>query len=214
MYVCMYICMYVYMYNQITAELTGINNIINQLYFQKGAGIPMAKNGNKRKWSTLRDNEKCTRILTSFVFLVESKLDFHGPHSYIELMGVGQSLSRVWLFATPLTVPTRLLCPWESPDKNTGVGSHSLPQRIFLTQGLNPGLLPCRQVHYHLSHQRIPFRTYHVTSQASQVVPEVKNPAAGDIRDTGFPWVREIPWRKAWQSTPLFLPRESHGWGA
>ena len=57
----------------------------------------MAKNGNKRKWSTLRDNEKCTRILTSFVFLVESKLDFHGPHSYIELMGVGQSLSRVWL---------------------------------------------------------------------------------------------------------------------
>ena len=25
------------------------------------------------------------------------------------------------------------------------------------------------------------------------------------------PWVRKIPWRKAWQSTPVFLPGESHG---
>ena len=28
----------------------------------------------------------------------------------------------------------------------------------------------------------------------------------------GFdPWVRKIPWRKAWQPTPVFLPGESHG---
>ena len=25
------------------------------------------------------------------------------------------------------------------------------------------------------------------------------------------PWVRKIPWRRAWQPTPVFLPRESHG---
>ena len=25
------------------------------------------------------------------------------------------------------------------------------------------------------------------------------------------PWVRKIPWRRRWQSTPAFLPRESHG---
>ena len=37
--------------------------------------------------------------------------------------------------------PTRLLCPWNSPGKNPGVDCHSLLQRIFLTQGLNPGLL-------------------------------------------------------------------------
>ena len=37
--------------------------------------------------------------------------------------------------------PTRLLCPWDSPGKNSGVGSHSLLQRIFLTQGSNLGLL-------------------------------------------------------------------------
>ena len=37
--------------------------------------------------------------------------------------------------------PTRLLCPWDSPGKNTRVGSHSLLQEIILTQGLNLGLL-------------------------------------------------------------------------
>ena len=37
--------------------------------------------------------------------------------------------------------PTRLLCPWYSPVKNTGVGCHSLLQEIFPTQGLNPYLL-------------------------------------------------------------------------
>ena len=25
------------------------------------------------------------------------------------------------------------------------------------------------------------------------------------------PWIRKIPWRKAWQPTPVFLPGESHG---
>ena len=34
--------------------------------------------------------------------------------------------------------PTRFLCPWNSPGKNTGVGCHFLLQGIFQTQGLNP----------------------------------------------------------------------------
>ena len=38
--------------------------------------------------------------------------------------------------------PTRLLCLWDSLGKNTGVGSHSLLQGIFLTQRLNLGLPP------------------------------------------------------------------------
>ena len=33
--------------------------------------------------------------------------------------------------------PTRLLCPWDSPGKNTGVGCHVFLQGIFLTQGSN-----------------------------------------------------------------------------
>ena len=41
----------------------------------------------------------------------------------------------------------------------------------------------------------------------------VKNPAAkaGDLRDGFKPWVGKIPWRRAWQPTPVFLPGESHG---
>jgi len=37
--------------------------------------------------------------------------------------------------------PVRLLCLWDSPGKNTGVGYHALLQGIFLTQGLNSSLL-------------------------------------------------------------------------
>ena len=44
--------------------------------------------------------------------------------------------------------PARLPCAWDSPDKNTGVGSHSLLQGIFLTQGLNSGLLYGMQIVY------------------------------------------------------------------
>ena len=49
--------------------------------------------------------------------------------------------------------PSRLLCPWNSPGKNPGVDCHFLLQGIFLTQGSNLGLLCCRHVLYHLSHQ-------------------------------------------------------------
>ena len=49
--------------------------------------------------------------------------------------------------------PTRFLCPWNSPGKNTGMGSHSLLQGIFLTQGLNLGLLHFRQILYCLRQQ-------------------------------------------------------------
>ena len=38
-------------------------------------------------------------------------------------------------------VPASLLCPWDSPGKNTGVGSHFLLQGIFPTQGSNPSIL-------------------------------------------------------------------------
>jgi len=48
---------------------------------------------------------------------------------------------------------------------------------------------------------------------ASQVALVVKNlPANARDRRCGFyPWVRKIPWRRAWQPTPVSLPRKSHG---
>ena len=50
--------------------------------------------------------------------------------------------------------PHELYSLWNYPGQNTGVGSLSLFQGIFPIQGLNPGLLHCRQILYCLNHQR------------------------------------------------------------
>ena len=51
------------------------------------------------------------------------------------------SFSCIWLHAIIWTAPTRLLCPWDSPGKNTGVDCHALLQEILLILGSNPCLL-------------------------------------------------------------------------
>ena len=53
-------------------------------------------------------------------------------------------------------LPHELFSLWNSPGQNTGMGSLSLLQGIFPTQGSNPGLLHCRWILYQLSHQRSP----------------------------------------------------------
>ena len=52
--------------------------------------------------------------------------------------------------------PARLLWPWNSPGKKTGVGWHSLLQGIFLTQGLTQVSCIGRQILYPLSHKGCP----------------------------------------------------------
>ena len=52
--------------------------------------------------------------------------------------------------------PHGLYSPWNSPGRNTRVGSLSLLQGIFPTQGSHPGLPHCRQILYHLSHNASP----------------------------------------------------------
>ena len=65
-------------------------------------------------------------------------------------------LSCIWLFVTcGLYSLPGSFCPWDSPDKNIGVGCHALFQGIFPTQESNPclqGLLYFRQVLYPLRH--------------------------------------------------------------
>ena len=58
--------------------------------------------------------------------------------------------------------PVRLLCLWNSPGKNTGVGSHSLLQGIFLTWARSPNLslLHYRWILYHLSTREVLMSLY------------------------------------------------------
>ena len=49
--------------------------------------------------------------------------------------------------------PQGLYSPWNSPGQNIGVGSLSLLQGIFPSQGWNPGIPQCRWILYYLSHK-------------------------------------------------------------
>ena len=62
-----------------------------------------------------------------------------------------QLLTRPTL-CNPWTVARQASLSMEFPGKNTGVGCHFLLQGVFPTQGLNLGLLHCRQTLHHLSH--------------------------------------------------------------
>ena len=85
-------------------------------------------------------------------------------HDGIQIQRTGQprSGSSVSRSAVSNSLPprglysTRLLCPRDSPGKNTGVGCHFLLQGIFQTQQSNLGLLHCRWILYHLGHYGSP----------------------------------------------------------
>ena len=73
----------------------------------------------------------------------------HATHSTLLIPSVGS-----------ISMQTHeLYSPWNSPGQNTGVGSLSLLQGIFPTQGSNPGLLHCRRILYQLSHKGSPIQT-------------------------------------------------------
>ena len=71
--------------------------------------------------------------------------------------------------------PHGLYSPWNSPGQNTGVGSLSLLQEIFLIQGSSPGLLHCRQILYQLSHKR-----------SSRILAWVAYPFSEDLPNPGI----------------------------
>ena len=103
--------------------------------------------------------------------------------------------------------PHGLLIPWNSPGQNTGVGTLSLLQGIFPTQGLNLGLPHCRRILYQLSHKGSP-----------RILECVAYPfSSGSSRPWFNSWVGKIPCRREWLPTPVFWPGEFHGlyssWG-
>lgn len=86
-----------------------------------------------------------------------------------------------------------LYSPWNFLGQNTGVGSLSLLQGIFPTQGLNPGLLHCRRIFYQLSHKR----------------------STGILEWVAYPFSRVLPNPEIKPETPAFqvdsLPTELSG---
>ena len=83
--------------------------------------------------------------------------------------------------------------PWNSPGQNTGVGSLSLLQGVFPTQGLNPGLPHCRQNLYHLSHQvspRILEWVAYPFSRGWTRWSQQKPPSQGCVLETAPRWAR------------------------
>ena len=77
----------------------------------------------------LKPNQEVLQMVSESHSVVSDSLRPHGPYS-----------------------------PWNSPGQNTGVGSLSLLQGIFPTQGSNPGLLHCRQILHQLSCQGSPLQ--------------------------------------------------------
>ena len=82
-------------------------------------------------------------------------LSFHSlPWGFYSMLRCMHAQSYLTLWNPMDCKPTRLLCPWDSPGRNTGVGCHILLQGIFPTQGSNLhllSLLHCRQILYCLS---------------------------------------------------------------
>ena len=76
-----------------------------------------------------------------------------------------QPYSHIQLLGTHGLYPTRLLCAWHSPGQNTEMGSHSLIQGVFLTQGSNPGPPHCRRILYRLN--RLVFHCKVLVAQSS-----------------------------------------------
>ena len=95
-------------------------------------------------------------------------------------------------------------CPWDSPGKNTGVGCHFILQGIFLTQESNPGLLHCRPILYHLSHQGSPC----IWPSGGGLGPE-------SCLILATPWIvahqaplsMGFPWQEYWSGLPFPSPR-------
>ena len=96
-------------------------------------------------------------------------------------------------------LPHGIYSSWNSPGQNTGVGSHSLLQGIFPTQGSNPSLPHCRQVLYQLSYQESPRKLEWVAYPFSSGSSWPKN------RNQGLLHCRQILYQLSYQGSLVAL---------
>ena len=92
--------------------------------------------------------------------------------------------------------------PWNSPGQNTGVGSLSLLQGIFPTQGSNPGLLHCRRILYQLSHNGSPRILEWVAYPFSSGSLQLRNQTGVSCIAGGFftNWAMREALKRLWES--------------
>ena len=118
--------------------------------------------------------------------------------------GTAQMLWWLWFFTTLFKLPlTCCVCQ----ERNDIIGQKAIcnPKRpisktvlsAVARQTVKSQWLDTRELHTWLI----------LNPGASQLVLVVKNVPA----NASNPWVKKIPWRRAWQPTPVFLPGESHG---
>ena len=89
---------------------------------------------------------------SSFTTFVYADGSFSKGNRHFVQLSINESCSIVSNYLQPYG----LYSPWNFPGQNTGVASLSLLQRVFSTQGLNPGIPHCRQILYQLSHKGSP----------------------------------------------------------
>ena len=112
-----------------------------------------------------------------------------------------QSLGRVQLICSPMDC--------SSPGFPV---HHQLPELAQThVHQVGDAIQPSHHTH---THTHIYFYIYMYTHTHTYGLPRWfsgKEPACQCTRHGLNPWVRKIPWRRKWQSIPVFLPRKSHG---
>ena len=121
---------------------------------------------------------------------------------------------QVWVLSFPLT-----------HKKTEALGSYRprpecLPTRTAVGQDTSVR----RRAFFHTWPVELPFNqhqlralycsrcfTYNLSSFPSLLPGSDSKESACNAGDLSLTWVGKIPWRRAWQPTPVFLPRESHG---
>ena len=94
--------------------------------------------------------------------------------------------------------PHGLYSPRNSPGQNTAVGSLSLLQGIFTTQGSNLGLLHCRRILYQLSHREAPECRVRSLSLLQRIFPTQES-------NQGLLYCRRILYQLSYQGSHIFL---------
>ena len=120
-------------------------NLVKSNFFLFKGGTKIRFWSNSLGKKTIVYLKRLIRIIQSFIF--------YQIFTNLRLLSTAMDISESRSVVSDSLWPRGPYSPWNSPGQNTGVGSHSFLQGIFPTQGLNPGLLYCSQILYHLSHQ-------------------------------------------------------------